>query len=136
MASASIWSKLEASFHEGAITVEGSSTKQLFSPGVAGLQVLIESEVGSGRVTTEDIENFYKTNDWDQKRSVSWEELRAVVLSLNFPELESENQVEDGNKKKDENTDIEDRRNQSADYDVILAERKNHKPFHSSCLRS
>ena len=98
MESATVWGKLETSLHQGAITVEGSSTKQLFSPGVAGLQVMIESELGSGRVATEDITNFYETNDWDQNRCISWEELRSIVLSLNFPELQCIDEVDDEKK--------------------------------------
>ena len=100
MESATVWSKLETSFDQGAITVEGSSTKQLFSPGIAGLQVLIESEFGTGRVATEDMKDFYETNDWDQNRCISWEELRTIVLSLNFPELEFKNEVEAGKEKR------------------------------------
>ena len=124
MAIASLWAKLETSFNQGCIIVDGSSTKQLVSPGLAGLQVLIESEVGSGRAATEDIKSFYTSNGWDENRSASWNEFRAVVPSLNFPEFRSKDGDETEDDKEDENTDIEDRKIQLAEYGAILAERK------------
>ena len=138
MASVSVWSKLESSFDQGAITIDGSATKQLVNPGVAGLQVLIESEVGSGRVTTEDIQNFYAENGWEQNRSVSWEDYSVLVLSLNLPELQSQvrnedkDKKDDGDKKEDGDTEEDeedDMRIQLADLEVILAERKKAQTF-------
>ena len=136
MDSATVWGKLETSFDQGAITVEVSSTKQLFSPGVAGLQVMIESEFGSGRVATEDITNFYDTNDWDQNRCISWEELRTIVLSLSFPELEFKNEVEDGKEKEDENTDNEDKKISCLTVLISWKSERNLWSFLLFCLRS
>ena len=87
MVFSSVCSKLENTFKEAASDVDGSGVKQLFKPGVAGLQVLIESVLGPGKVAAEDVKDFFKEKKWELNCSLTWEDFSALVLSLNFPEL-------------------------------------------------
>ena len=89
MAAASAWAKIESVFQEAAIELEGNSVKELVHPGVAGLEVLIGGEFGSERVSSEVIKGFFDQQEWEESRSLSWEDIRAVLLFLELPELKS-----------------------------------------------
>ena len=126
MSGTSIWRQLEVVFNEGAHVDGDNSIQQLVSPGVSGLQVMIEGVVGSGKVTCEDLETFYANAGWNQQRSVNLEEFRSIISSLNLPELrdgeESEDAEGDGNGNSGVSRTMA---NQLADlYDTIAARQK------------
>ena len=77
MPGSSIWDQLEIAFNESAIANDETDEKQLVSPGTAGLQEMIEGVLGSGKVTSEDLETFYAKADWDQDHSLRLADFRS-----------------------------------------------------------
>ena len=90
MPGSSIWDQLEIAFNESAIANDETDEKQLVSPGTAGLQEMIEGVLGSGKITSEDLETFYAKADWDQEHSLNLADFRSIVSSLNLPALQDE----------------------------------------------
>lgn len=83
-------SVLEKSFKEAATSMEGEEEPSLQSPGVEGVQMMLEAAIlerhggvlSGFTVTIDFVRSFFEKQGWEEKRSLSWTDLVSLSQTL------------------------------------------------------
>ena len=79
-------SELEKSFKDAATSMEGEEELSLQSPGVEGVQMMLEAAIlerqggvlSGFKVTIDSVRSFFENQGWEEKRSLSWTDLVSL----------------------------------------------------------
>ena len=67
---------------ESAIHDRDDADSSIENPGFAGLQVLFDANHPTLKVTVEQLQTFYESQNWMEDRSLSWEDFRHAPTQL------------------------------------------------------
>ena len=85
--STEIHAKVREAFVRIAVQTGDDDELRMFAPGVAGVQVFLESIVGD--VAETDVRRWYESQGWFEQQSLTWSNVEILLTSWNDAQKEN-----------------------------------------------